>query len=122
MTSIYRFSLPDGNRYASGLFLLSLLCFVAYGAMLFAMSEVTFHSVDSVRDVSLARAIADGSAFPMVSQPWAAKYQTPPGYLYLLSLPFVLGVTSARHFFSLPHSVLPALFGCGTRFGTGLIR
>jgi hypothetical protein len=91
MTSTYRLSLPDGNRHTSGLFLLSLFCFVAYGAMLFAMSEVTFHSVDSVRDVTRARAIVDGSTFPMVSQPWAAKYQTPPGYLYLLSLPFVLG-------------------------------
>jgi hypothetical protein len=68
-----------------------LLIWLTYTLLLIGWSDVTFHSVDSVRDVALARAIADGSAFPVVSQPWATTYQTPPGYLYLLSIPFLLG-------------------------------
>lgn len=64
---------------------------LSYAGLLMGWSDVTFHSVDSVRDVALARAIADGSALPVVSQPWATTYQTPPGYLYVLSIPFLLG-------------------------------
>lgn len=70
---------------------ISLVALLAYAFMLLGAYDTTFHSVDSVRDVALARLIADGSAFPLVSQPWAATYQTPPAYLYLLSLPFVMG-------------------------------
>jgi hypothetical protein len=99
MTSTYPFNHNDDPRRTNGLFVLSVLCFVVYGVMLFAMLDVTFHSVDSVRDVALARAIADGSAFPAVSQPWAAKYQTPPGYLYVLSLPFFFGGDERAAFF-----------------------
>jgi hypothetical protein len=73
------------------LLVLCVLCFAAYSAMLVGLHDVTFHSVDSVRDVAIARAIADGREFPLVSQPWAAKFQTPPGYAYLLAVPFALG-------------------------------
>jgi hypothetical protein len=71
--------------------LIAIFCFVSYATLLFVLHDATFHTVDSVRDVVLARDIAGGRAFPSVSQPWAAKYQTPPGYLYLLSIPFFFG-------------------------------
>jgi hypothetical protein len=70
---------------------LAILCFASYAVLLFVLHDATFHTVDSVRDVVRAREIADGRAFPLVSQPWAAKYQTPPGYLYLLAIPFFFG-------------------------------
>jgi hypothetical protein len=74
-----------------GLRAISLVSLLTYAFMLLGAYDTTFHSVDSVRDVALARLIADGAAFPVVSQPWAATYQTPPAYLYLLSIPFFMG-------------------------------
>lgn len=64
---------------------------IVYAWLFFADAGTTWHSVDTIRDFHAASAIAHGTEFPVASQPWAARYQTPPAYLYLLALPIWLG-------------------------------
>lgn len=64
---------------------------ITYAWLFVVHAGTTWHSVDTIRDFHAASAIAGGTDYPVASQPWAARFQTPPAYLYLLALPIRLG-------------------------------
>lgn len=71
--------------------LLGFCSFFFYCVLFVFFAGSTWHTVDTIRDFHAAAAIARGEHFPLASQPWAARYQTPPVYLYLLAFAVKLG-------------------------------
>lgn len=65
--------------------------FLLYCFLFVFFAGTTWHSVDTIRDFHAATSIARGEYFPLASQPWAARFQTPPAYLYLLAFAVKLG-------------------------------
>ncbi len=66
-------------------------CLAVYAVFFFAFTDATTHTVDGVRDFEVARSIARGEFFPIVSQPFAGRFQTPPAYFYFIAIPIMLG-------------------------------
>ena len=66
-------------------------CLAVYAVFFFAFTDATTHTVDGVRDFEVARSIARGEFFPIVSQPFAGRFQTLPAYFYFIAIPIMLG-------------------------------
>lgn len=81
--------------------LLALLALASYAIMFFVLTGAAVHTVDSIRDFDVARAIAHGEQFPLVSQPFAARFQVPPAYFYLIAIPIFFGGNEFAVFYSI---------------------
>ena len=98
-----------------------------WAALLFSDLGGTLHTVDNIRDFRVASAIASGEAAPLVSQPFAGRWQLPPIYFYAIALPLRVAGTETSIFIftafvalaavALLATVLRRRFGSATAVG-----
>lgn len=50
-------------------------------------ADATVHSIDQIRDLNVARALADGTAVPAASPRFSDRYTLPPYFYFVLAIP-----------------------------------
>jgi hypothetical protein len=79
------------SRFDQALRIAAGCSLISYAVFALLLPGTAPHTVDAVRDFAVAQGIASAEHFPSVSLTFAGRYQTLPGYFYLLAVPIFFG-------------------------------